>query len=243
MATIAQPGAMVQPVTKPATGLWSWITTIDHKRIGVLYGATAFFFLLVGGIEALLIRAQLARPDGDLLSANRYNEMFTMHGTTMIFLAVMPMSSAFFNFVVPLQIGARDVAFPRLNAFSYWVFLFGGIILNLSWFVNEAPNQGWYGYAPITELAWNPGRNVDFWMLGLQILGVASMAAVVQLHRHHLQHARPRYDDDAAAHLHLGHLDRFDPDRPRLPGHHRLADPPDVRPLHRHRLLCLRRRR
>lgn len=177
MATIAQPGAMVQPVTHPATGLWSWITTIDHKRIGVLYGSTAFFFLLVGGIEALLIRAQLARPDQDLLSAQRYNEMFTMHGTTMIFLAIMPMSSAFFNFVVPLQIGARDVAFPRLNAFSYWVFLFGGIILNLSWFFNEAPNQGWYGYAPITELGWNPGRNVDFWMLGLQILGVASMAA------------------------------------------------------------------
>src|SRR5215217_5661301 len=177
MATIAQPGTMVRPVTKPASGLWSWITTVDHKRIGVLYGATAFFFLLVGGIEALLIRAQLARPENDLLSAQRYNEMFTMHGTTMIFLAIMPMSSAFFNFVVPLQIGARDVAFPRLNAFSYWVFLAGGIILNLSWLVNEAPNQGWYGYAPITELGWNPGRNVDFWMLGLQILGVASMAA------------------------------------------------------------------
>ncbi|MEA2531164.1 MAG: cytochrome c oxidase subunit [Thermomicrobiales bacterium] len=177
MATIAQPGTMIRPVTKPATGLWSWITTVDHKRIGVLYGATAFFFLLVGGLEALLIRAQLARPDNDVLSAQRYNEMFTMHGTTMIFLAIMPLSSAFFNYVVPLQIGARDVAFPRLNAFSYWVFLFGGIVLNLSWLVNEAPNQGWYGYAPITESTWNPGRNVDFWMLGLQILGVASMAA------------------------------------------------------------------
>jgi cytochrome c oxidase subunit 1 len=168
---------MTVPATKPASGIWSWITTVDHKRIGVLYGVTAFLFFLVGGIEALLIRAQLARPDGDVLSAQRYNEMFTMHGTTMIFLAIMPLSSAFFNFLVPLQIGARDVAFPRLNAFSYWVFLFGGILINLSWFFNEAPNQGWYGYAPLTENSWNPGRNVDFWMIGLQVLGVASMAA------------------------------------------------------------------
>jgi cytochrome c oxidase subunit 1 len=177
MAAIAQPGALTVPVTKPASGLWSWITTIDHKRIGVLYGVTAFIFFLLGGIEALLIRAQLARPDGDVLSAQRYNEMFTMHGTTMVFLAIMPLSSAFFNFLVPLQIGARDVAFPRLNAFSYWVFLFGGLLINLSWFFNEAPNQGWYGYAPLTENSWNPGRNVDFWMIGLQVLGVASMAA------------------------------------------------------------------
>ncbi|HEY7036103.1 MAG TPA: cytochrome c oxidase subunit I [Thermomicrobiales bacterium] len=177
MAAIAYPGTMAPPATKPASGLWSWITTIDHKRIGVLYGVSAFVFLLIGGIEALLIRAQLARPEQDILSAQRYNEMFTMHGTTMIFLAIMPMSSAFFNFVVPLQIGARDVAFPRLNAFSYWVFLAGALILNISWFFNEAPNQGWYGYAPLTEFGWNPARNVDFWMLGLQILGVASMAA------------------------------------------------------------------
>ena len=95
----------------------------------------------------------------------------------MIFLAIMPFSAAFFNFVVPLQIGARDVAFPRLNAFSYWTFLAGGILLNMSWFFNAAPDQGWYGYAPLTEKAWNPGRNVDFWMFGLQVLGVASVAA------------------------------------------------------------------
>ncbi len=100
-----------------------------------------------------------------------------MHGTTMIFLAVMPLSNAFFNYIVPLQIGARDVAFPRLNSFAFWTFLAGAIILNMSWFFNLAPNQGWYGYAPLTELAWNPGRNVDFWILGLQILGVSSVAA------------------------------------------------------------------
>jgi len=99
-----------------------------------------------------------------------------MHGTTMIFLAIMPLSNAFFNYIVPLQIGARDVAFPRLNAFAYWLFLLGGIILNLSWLFDKAPNQGWYGYAPLSDITWNPGRNVDFWMLGLQILGVSSIA-------------------------------------------------------------------
>ncbi len=177
MASIAQPQIVAQPITKPASGIWSWMTTIDHKRIGLLYGVSAFFFLLLGGVEALIIRAQLARPNNDLVSAQRYNELFTMHGTTMIFLAVMPLSSAFFNYIMPLQIGARDVAFPRLNAFSFWVFLAGAVVINMSWFFNEAPNQGWYGYSPLTGTAWSPGRNVDFWMLGLQILGVASMAA------------------------------------------------------------------
>jgi len=177
MASIAQPQTMAPPAVHPEYGLWSWITTVDHKRIGVLYGATALFLFLMGGLEAMIIRVQLIKPNNDVVSAARYNELFTMHGTTMIFLAVMPLSSAFFNFVVPLQIGARDVAFPRLNAFSYWTFLFGAIILNMSWFFNNAPNQGWYGYAPLTELSWNPARNVDFWLLGLQVLGVASMAA------------------------------------------------------------------
>src|SRR5437870_11975476 len=116
----------------PQTGLWSWITTVDHKRIGALYGVTAFVFFLIGGVEALLIRAQLSRPENTLIGPDVFNQLFTMHGTTMIFLAIMPLAASFFNFMVPLMIGARDVAFPRLNAFSYWVFLFGGIFLNLS---------------------------------------------------------------------------------------------------------------
>ena len=111
------------------TGIWNWITTIDHKKIGVLYGATAFINFLIGGIEAILIRAQLAGSNADIISPEVYNQLFTMHGTTMIFLAIMPLSAAFFNYVIPLQIGARDVAFPRLNAFSYWVFLAGTIIV------------------------------------------------------------------------------------------------------------------
>jgi cytochrome c oxidase subunit I len=159
------------------TGLWSWLTTVDHKRIGIMYMMLALTFLFIGGIEAMLIRVQLARPGSDFLSADTYNQVFTMHGTTMIFLAVMPMSGAFFNFLVPLMIGARDVAFPRLNAFSLWLLVFGAILINVGWLVGEAPNAGWFSYANLTSSAYSPGRNVDFWVLGLQVLGLSSMAA------------------------------------------------------------------
>ncbi len=159
------------------TGILNWITTIDHKKIGVLYGVTAFILFLTGGIEALLIRMQLAAPGMDFVSPEIYNQLFTMHGTTMIFLAIMPMGAAFFNYLIPLQIGARDVAFPRLNAFSYWTFLAGAIMIKSSWFLGGAPNAGWFGYAPITEIAYNPGHGIDFWILSLQVLGIASLAA------------------------------------------------------------------
>jgi cytochrome c oxidase subunit 1 len=158
------------------TGIWSWITTIDHKRIGILYGVTAFLMFLSGGVEATLMRIQLAGPELDIVSAAVYNQLFTMHGTTMIFLAIMPLSAAFFNFVIPLQIGARDVAFPRLNAFSYWTFLGGALMLKLSW-IGGATDAGWFGYAPLTSVAQNPGTGIDFWIISLQILGVASLAA------------------------------------------------------------------
>jgi cytochrome c oxidase subunit 1 len=161
------------------TGLWSWLTTVDHKRIGILYGATAFFFFLLGGVEALIIRIQLARADNTFIDPETYNQLFTMHGTTMIFLAIMPLSSMFFNYLIPLLIGARDVAFPRLNAFSYWVFLLGGLFLNASFLFGAAPDTGWYGYANLTSRQFSPGPNVDFWNMGLQILGVASLAAAV----------------------------------------------------------------
>ncbi len=159
------------------TGVWSWITTVDHKRIGILYGVTAFIMFMTGGLEAMYIRAQLARPGQDLVSPEVYNQLFTMHGTTMIFLAIMPMGAAFFNYIIPLQLGARDVAFPRLNAFSYWTFLAGALMLNLSWVLGGAPNAGWFGYAPLTSSAFNPGAGIDFWILSLQILGIASLAA------------------------------------------------------------------
>jgi cytochrome c oxidase subunit I len=159
------------------SGIWSWLTTVDHKRIGILYLFTALTFFLIGGIEAEIIRLQLQGPNGHIVSAELYNQLFTMHGTTMIFLAIMPLSAAFFNFLIPLQIGARDVAFPRLNAFSYWVYLFGGIFITLPILFNVAPNGGWFGYAPLTTKPFAPGLNIDFWVIGLQILGVSSLAA------------------------------------------------------------------
>jgi cytochrome c oxidase subunit 1 len=160
-------------------GLMSWITTVDHKRIGVMYFVSAFVFFLVGGLEALLIRAQLGSPENTVLSADLYNQLFTMHGTTMVFLAVMPLSAAFFNFIIPLQIGARDVAFPRLNAFSFWVFLFGGLLLNSSFLFGGAPDAGWFGYANLTSTQYSSGMRVDFWVFGLQVLGVSSIAAAL----------------------------------------------------------------
>jgi cytochrome c oxidase subunit 1 len=174
----AKPVVLWRPTAK--TGLLSWLTTVDHKRIGLMYGMFALFFFLVGGAEALLIRLQLAVPNNTVLTAQQYNTMFTMHGTTMIFLAVMPLGAAFFNFIMPLQIGARDVAFPRLNAFSLWTFVAGAIIVNIGWFLKDgAPNGGWFGYAPLTSRQFIPQHSIDFWVMGLQLLGVASIAAAL----------------------------------------------------------------
>src|SRR5262245_61032300 len=167
--------------------LWSWLTTVDHKRIGILYGGTAFLFFLMGGIEALIMRWQLMKPDNTAVGPDTFNALFTMHGTTMIFLGVMPLSAMFFNYIIPLHIGARDVVFPRLNAFSYWVFLLGGLFINLSFLVGAPPNGGWFAYANLTSsrvmqstaAAPSPGLNIDFWVLGIQILGIASLAAAV----------------------------------------------------------------
>ncbi len=167
---------------KSTEGFWGWVTTIDHKRLGIMYSVTAFVFFLLGGTEALLMRLQLARPNGRVLSANAYNQLFTMHGTTMIFLVIMPLSVGLANYMVPLQIGARDVAFPRMNAFSYWLFLFGGIFIYSSFLFGGAPNGGWFGYVPNTSITgYLPGRGTDFWIFGLLLLGIASTAGAVNL--------------------------------------------------------------
>jgi cytochrome c oxidase subunit 1 len=179
MATTATAPAYVEAGYLSETGLWSWLTTVDHKRIAALYLGTSLFWFLMGGVEAFFIRLQLMFPNGQVVSAERFNELFTMHGTTMIFLVVMPLSAAFFNLLIPLQIGARDVAFPRLNAFSYWVYLFGSIFVNVGWLVNAAPDGGWFGYTPLTTIAYAKNLNIDFWVLGLQILGISSLAASV----------------------------------------------------------------
>ena len=164
------------------TGWRSWITTVDHKKIGILYGVTAFIFFLLGGLEAIALRMQLARPDQQLFgteeaTADLYNQFFTMHGITMIFLVVMPFGVALMNYFIPIMIGARDVAFPRLNALSYWIFLFGGIFIYSSFFLGGAPDGGWFGYAPLSRI--QPSNGMDFYSVGLQILGVASLAGAV----------------------------------------------------------------
>jgi len=163
------------------TGWKSWVFTVDHKKIGIMYGVVAMVFFFIGGFEALLIRAQLAQPDGTILSADKYNQMFTMHATTMVFLFVMPMAAAFANYMMPLQIGARDVAFPRLNALSLWTFVFGGIFINTSWFLGGAADGGWFMYAPNSSVPFSPTNGVDFWVLGLLMTGIASQVGAVNL--------------------------------------------------------------
>ncbi|HEX2184414.1 MAG TPA: cytochrome c oxidase subunit I [Chloroflexota bacterium] len=175
---VTQPEAPPLELRREWVG-WQWLATVDHKKIGILYMVSAFVFFLIGGIEALLMRTQLISPLNTFLDPETFNQLFTMHATTMIFLAIMPMSVGLGNFVVPLMVGAGDMAYPRLNAFSYWLFLFGGIFLNLSFVMGGAPNTGWFSYAPLTERPFNPGTGPDFWVLGLQLLGVASIAGAV----------------------------------------------------------------
>ncbi|MGD6841881.1 cytochrome c oxidase subunit I [Bacillus infantis] len=153
--------------------LWDYLTTVDHKKIAILYLIAGGFFFIVGGLEAMFIRIQLAVPNNDFLSAGLYNEILTMHGTTMIFLAAMPLIFAFMNAVVPLQIGARDVAFPFLNSLGFWLFFFGGIFLNLSWFLDGAPDAGWTSYASLSMAS--EGHGIDFYALGLQISGAGTL--------------------------------------------------------------------
>ncbi len=193
MAIIERPAPTVPAVVTPTTtygllkrpvsttGWRAWVFTVDHKKLGIMYGVTAMFFFVVGGIEALLIRLQLATPNGKILNADLYNQMFTMHATTMVFLFVMPMAAGFANYFVPLQIGARDVAFPRLNAFGYWAVLFAGIFLNMAWFLGGAADGGWFMYAPNSGPVFSPTSGIDYWVMGLQIAGIASLTGAINL--------------------------------------------------------------
>jgi len=158
----------------------SWLATTDHKRIGILYIATSLAFFVAGGILALLMRAQLATPNEHFIRRDSYDELFTMHGTTMVFLVIVPILAGFGNYLVPLMIGARDVAFPRLNALSYWLFLLGGIVLYSSWFASGgAVKCGWTCYAPLSVKTYSPGSGTDLWILSLHILTIASLAGAI----------------------------------------------------------------
>ncbi|QGZ67050.1 cytochrome c oxidase subunit I [Paraburkholderia acidisoli] len=155
-------------------GWRGWLSTVDHKQIGLRYIVTAFVFLLLGGIEALVMRLQLARPNETLLTPDQYNQLFTMHGVTMIFLYALPVLSGFSNYLWPLMLGSRDMAFPRLNALSYWVFLFAGVFLYASFPLGEAPNAGWFNYVPLASLDYNRGPNIDVYALGMVLLGIST---------------------------------------------------------------------
>ena len=165
------------PTPRPS-GIWSWVTTVDHKRIGIMYLFTTFFFFAAGGLRALVIRLQLEHANNQVVSPQAYNQLFTMHGTTMIFLFVVPVMAGFGNYLVPLQIGARDMAFPKLNAASYWLLLAGGIVMYSSFVWGGGPaDAGWTGYPPLSVLS--PGHGLDLWIVGLHILGTSSLLGAV----------------------------------------------------------------
>ena len=169
-----------------------WIATVDHKRIGILYLFTTLFFFCLGGIEALLMRIQLAWPGNTFLGPDAYNQIFTMHGTTMVFLVVVPLLLGLANYLTPLMIGASDMALPRLNAFSFWVFLFGGVLLYFSFVSGHAPSAGWFSYAPLSEKGYSTRNGLDYWALALLGIGVGHHCHCDQPDRHDHQSSRPK---------------------------------------------------
>ena len=182
-----------RPPTEASRGTWlewlhGWVVTVDHKRLGILYILYALVFLLVAGSEALLIRIQLAIPHNTFVSPFTFNRLFTMHGTTMVFLVGMPILFGFGNYLVPLMIGARDMAFPRLNAFSFWISAFGGLLLYYSFIggvglagTGSAPDVAWFAYAPLTEKAFSPGHTVDYWAIAIMISGIGSIGTAINI--------------------------------------------------------------
>ncbi|HVB63243.1 MAG TPA: cytochrome c oxidase subunit I [Nitrolancea sp.] len=180
MATVAErPHAL--PQTRRAERLLDWVTTTDHKKIGILYLGTTLVFFMIGGVEAMLMRIQLSVPNNGFLSPAAYNGVFTLHGTTMIFFVVVPMLIGFINYFLPLMIGARDMAFPRLNALSYWLLLFGGLLLYFSIANNSVPDAGWFAYAPLTEVPYTLRTNVDYWILGLLVAGFGTVSTGINI--------------------------------------------------------------
>jgi cytochrome c oxidase subunit I len=177
-AKVARPEVVTHGVQVPPRGWLAWLTTTDHKKIGLLYIATALVFLLMGGVEALIMRLQLAQPNGTLVEPETYNGLVTMHGTTMIFLFVIPLISGFGNYLLPLMIGARDMAFPKLNALSYWLTLFGGVAFYCSIFF-EPPSAGWTMYAPLSDDLYSSGGGVDAWIFLIHLTGAATVIGAI----------------------------------------------------------------
>ena len=178
LRTRPRPQVVAHDVRPEPKGWTSWVTTVDHKKIGILYLYTTFLFFILGGVEALMLRLQLGLPDNNFLSPEKYNQLVTMHGTTMVFLFVIPVFAGFANYVIPLMIGARDMAFPRINAWSYWMLLFGGIVLYVSLFFNP-PEAGWTSYPPLSLGEYSPAGGIDAWIIAIHIIGLSSMLGAV----------------------------------------------------------------
>jgi cytochrome c oxidase subunit I+III len=176
MASVAE---RLEGIWGEKPGLATWLTTVDHKKLGFKYLYTGMVFFVLGGLESLVIRAQLTGSNLDVIDPETYNQMFSMHGTTMMFLFIVPVLSGFGNYFVPLMIGARDMAFPRLNAFGYWVFLGSGVFMYSSFLVGKAPNNGWFNYVPLGDGQFTPGVNIDFYVLGLIFLGFSTTAGAI----------------------------------------------------------------
>src|SRR5579863_2863383 len=191
MATIDYP--LQHPKVEPrefsfSETLYAWVATVDHKRLGLMYITSALVFLVIAGIMASVMRLQLFFPNNHLVAPDTFNRLFTMHGTSMVFLVGMPMVAGFSNYLVPLMIGARDMAFPRLNAFGFWIFLFGGFLLYYSYLGGgglsgdgSAPDVGWFAYAPLTEKAFSRGAATDYWALGVLVSGFGSIASAINV--------------------------------------------------------------
>src|SRR6266496_4201466 len=169
----------LEEIWADAPGVPGFFSTVDHKRIGMRYIYTAFAFFFVARLMALAMRQQLARPGQHVLGPEAYNQLFTMHGTTMIFLFNTPVLAGFGNYLLPLHLGTRDMAFPRLNAFSYWIFVLSGIFFYASFLIGKAPDGGWFGYVPLTDKAFSPGVNLDFWGLAIVFVGISTTVGAV----------------------------------------------------------------
>src|SRR5271156_572466 len=181
-------GRLDAPARQIGEILHDWVTTVDHKKLGMMYILYALVFLVIGGIEATIMRIQLIVPHNNFVSPQVFNEMFTMHGTTMIFFVAMPVVFGFGNYFVPLMIGARDMAFPRLNAFSFWISAFGGLLLYFSYIggsglyaAGSAPDVGWFAYAPLTSKVFSPGHSTDYWTLAVFLAGIGSIGTALNI--------------------------------------------------------------
>jgi cytochrome c oxidase subunit I+III len=173
--------ARLEQTWRDPPGILGWFSAINHKTISLRFMITTFVFFILGGLLALAIRLQLAGPDGKLIGADLYNQMFTMHGSTMMFLFAVPVMQAVATYLVPLMIGARSVAFPRMNAFAYWIFTLGGIMLFIAFFLNVGPDAGWFAYVPLSSLQYSPTKRVDIWAQMITFTELAGLMEAIVL--------------------------------------------------------------